>query len=387
MVIVIRNLAKFSWLAKTLRGSPNEPPLRIYQRWKNVIYEDALRKSDQIHQTFEKSSLAMTCKLDDMIELPKSQPKRTYKEDLECEMVMVKMSRCMSWLGSTDAYDEPIGSLGMMNNEVENTCPQSTSQVLPSFEEYTPPVTYLKEVEETLETPMEVEPLEKPKLEDVGLTNHNISLSSREVLSFDEPEPQPQPLPNCPSLDIILGDERGPKPPIKPHSPDSFRMKGVDNLTIHTPPSPHMASFHPKAVYGVFGMKDWRYNELVVCEMNEVSEVIHMRHFKTLSLDELRSSDFNILSDQEYSEEEAEAMTETMEQYMSKTRTDYGSGVARPKTDNKDQLELKGQFLKELRENTFSGSDNKDANEHIEKVLEIIDLFHVPNITVDQLML
>ncbi|GJS27712.1 hypothetical protein Tco_0488332 [Tanacetum coccineum] len=50
-----------------------------------------------------------------------------------------------------------------------------------------------------------------------------------------------------------------------------------------------------------------------------------------------------------------EAMAETMEQYMSKTRTDYGSGVARPKIDNKDQFELKGQFLKELRENTFSG--------------------------------
>ncbi|GJS01168.1 hypothetical protein Tco_0317676 [Tanacetum coccineum] len=105
-------------------------------------------------------------------------------------------------------------------------------------------------------------------------------------------------------------------------------------------------------------------------------------------LDELRSPDFNLLSDQEYSEEEeAEAMAETMEQYMSKTRTDYGSGVARPKIDNKDQFELKGQFLKELRENTFSGSDNEDANEHIEKVLKIVDLFHVPNITVDQLML
>ncbi|GKF65581.1 hypothetical protein Tco_0192098, partial [Tanacetum coccineum] len=80
------------------------------------------------------------------------------------------------------------------------------------------------------------------------------------------------------------------------------------------------------------------------------------RRFKTLSLDELRSPDFNLLSDQEYSEEEeAEAMAETMEQYMSKTRTDYGSGVARPKIDNKDQFELKAQFLKELRENTFSG--------------------------------
>ncbi|GJT43180.1 hypothetical protein Tco_0951895 [Tanacetum coccineum] len=65
----------------------------------------------------------------------------------------------------------------------------------------------------------------------------------------------------------------------------------------------------------------------------------------------------------QYSEEEkAEAMTETMEQYMSKTRTDYGSGVARHNIDNKDQFELKGQFIKELQEHTFSGSDNEDAN-------------------------
>ncbi|GKE26223.1 hypothetical protein Tco_1441607, partial [Tanacetum coccineum] len=111
------------------------------------------------------------------------------------------------------------------------------------------------------------------------------------------------------------------------------------------------------------------------------------RHFKTLSLDELRSPDFNLFSNQEYSEEEAETMEETMEQYMSKTRTDYGSGVARPKIEDKDNFELKGQFLMELRTNTFNGSDHEDANGHIEKVLEIVDLFHIPNITIDQVML
>ncbi|GJY39321.1 hypothetical protein Tco_0425685 [Tanacetum coccineum] len=63
---------------------------------------------------------------------------------------------------------------------------------------------------------------------------------------------------------------------------------------------------------------------------------------------------------------------ETMEQYMSKTRADYGSGVARPKIEDKDNFELKGQFLKELRTNTFSSSDHEDTNEHIEKVLEIV---------------
>ncbi|GJR51628.1 hypothetical protein Tco_1402149 [Tanacetum coccineum] len=110
---------------------------------------------------------------------------------------------------------------------------------------------------------------------------------------------------------------------------------------------------------------------------------------KTLSLDESRSPEFNLFSDlEEYSEEEvAETMAETMEQYMSKTRADYGSGIARPKIEDKDIFELKGQFLKELRDNTFSGSDHEDANEHIEKVLEIVDLFYIPNITQDQVML
>ncbi|GKB91069.1 hypothetical protein Tco_0963341 [Tanacetum coccineum] len=75
----------------------------------------------------------------------------------------------------------------------------------------------------------------------------------------------------------------------------------------------------------------------------------------------------------EYSEEEvAETMAKTMDQYMSKTRADYGSGVASPKIEDKDNFELKGQFLKELRTNTFSGLDHEDANEHIKKVLEIL---------------
>ncbi|GKF67515.1 hypothetical protein Tco_0197194, partial [Tanacetum coccineum] len=87
------------------------------------------------------------------------------------------------------------------------------------------------------------------------------------------------------------------------------------------------------------------------------------KHFKTLSLDE-----------------SVETMAETMEQYMSKIRADYGSWTARPKIEDKDSFELKGQFIKELRDNTFSGSDHEDANEHIEKVLEIVDLFHIPNI-------
>ncbi|GJV20361.1 hypothetical protein Tco_1369381, partial [Tanacetum coccineum] len=119
-----------------------------------TFVSEALRKSDQMHQTFKKSYLAMTHKLDDMIELPKSQPKKKFKDDLDCEMVMAKIPKCMSWL---DAYDEHIGIY--------------TARDLP------------------------------------GRSSHDLFLSSRGVSSIDEPEPQP--LPNFQSLDENLGDKRG----------------------------------------------------------------------------------------------------------------------------------------------------------------------------------
>ncbi|GJU19606.1 hypothetical protein Tco_1152948 [Tanacetum coccineum] len=113
------------------------------------------------------------------------------------------------------------------------------------------PVTYPDEVEETIGLLIEVEPLDETPLEYLGLNtcNHDNPLSSREIPSFDKPEPQPQPFPSFPSLEVDLENERDPKPPIKPPSPDSFMMKEVDHLTIHTSPSPHEASFHPKDMY------------------------------------------------------------------------------------------------------------------------------------------
>ncbi|GJW88559.1 retrovirus-related pol polyprotein from transposon TNT 1-94 [Tanacetum coccineum] len=64
-------------------------------------------------------------------------------------------------------------------------------------------------------------------------------------------------------------------------------------------------------------------------------------------------------------EETTKIMTETMEQYMSKTPWK----------------------LWELRKNTFSGSEHEDTNEYIEKVLEIVDLFHILEVTQDQVLL
>ncbi|GKA33062.1 retrovirus-related pol polyprotein from transposon TNT 1-94 [Tanacetum coccineum] len=72
------------------------------------------------------------------------------------------------------------------------------------------------------------------------------------------------------------------------------------------------------------------------------------RLFETLGLVETNSPEFDLFSDiEEHSEEEAiEVMTETMEQYMIKTRRDYGSGVTRTKIDGNAHFKLKGKFLK-----------------------------------------
>ncbi|GJV47086.1 hypothetical protein Tco_1437298 [Tanacetum coccineum] len=135
--------------------------------------------------------------------------------------------------------------------DAENLNQQITPQVLLSFVENTPSVTYPDEVEEITGIPIELKPLDEIPLEDLGLNtcNHNIPLSSREIPNFDEPKPQPQPLPSCPSLDISLGEERDPEPPIKRLSLNSFKMKVVNLLTSYTPPSPYLASFHPKDTY------------------------------------------------------------------------------------------------------------------------------------------
>ncbi|GJZ32083.1 ribonuclease H-like domain-containing protein [Tanacetum coccineum] len=104
------------------------------------------------------------------------------------------------------------------------------------------------------------------------------------------------------------------------------------------------------------------------------------RLFETPGLVESSSPELDLFSDiEEYSEEETiEIMTETMEQYMSKTRGNYGSGVVRPKINDKTHFELKGQYLNENRKNTFSDSKYEDANEHIEKSLRSLTYFIFP---------
>ncbi|GJV42401.1 hypothetical protein Tco_1420841 [Tanacetum coccineum] len=83
------------------------------------------------------------------------------------------------------------------------------------------------------------------------------------------------------------------------------------------------------------------------------------------------------------SEEMGEVDIETliMEQYLALNSGDIRIGVRKLEIDGNVDFEIKGQFLRELRDNTYPGNENEDAHEHVGRILEIASLFNTPNST------
>ncbi|GJU07122.1 RNA-directed DNA polymerase, eukaryota, nucleotide-binding alpha-beta plait domain protein [Tanacetum coccineum] len=79
--------------------------------------------------------------------------------------------------------------------------------------------------------------------------------------------------------------------------------------------------------------------------------------------------------------------TLTMEQYITLIRDNNRPGVVIPEIGNEVDFEIKSHFMKELRRNLFVGTDDEDAHEHVRRVLEIPDLFHIPSVTHEAIML
>ncbi|GJY53670.1 reverse transcriptase domain-containing protein [Tanacetum coccineum] len=58
----------------------------------------------------------------------------------------------------------------------------------------------------------------------------------------------------------------------------------------------------------------------------------------------------------------------TMEQYLALTRGNQAPGVVKPEIGGNVNFEIKSQFMRELREDTFSGNKNDDAHEHVDRL-------------------
>ncbi|GKA83175.1 hypothetical protein Tco_0789923 [Tanacetum coccineum] len=79
-------------------------------------------------------------------------------------------------------------------------------------------------------------------------------------------------------------------------------------------------------------------------------------------------------------------MTElVLRECMEKAQADYDSSLAKPKININARIKLSKEHLKELRNNAYSGSEEKDVIDHIAKVLEILDSIKIPNVDTDRL--
>ncbi|GKD40833.1 hypothetical protein Tco_1261040 [Tanacetum coccineum] len=72
--------------------------------------------------------------------------------------------------------------------------------------------------------------------------------------------------------------------------------------------------------------------------------------------------------------------TLTMEQYLTLSRENQTPGVVKLEIGGNVNFEIKSQFMRELREDTFSGNKNEDAHDHI-------GLFNIPGVSKDAVML
>ncbi|GJU66793.1 hypothetical protein Tco_1253052 [Tanacetum coccineum] len=79
--------------------------------------------------------------------------------------------------------------------------------------------------------------------------------------------------------------------------------------------------------------------------------------------------------------------TFTMEQYLALSQENQTPGVVKPEIGGNVNFEIKSQFMRELREDTFSGNKNEDAHDHIDRVLSIVGLFNIPEVSKDAVRL
>ncbi|GKC18519.1 hypothetical protein Tco_1020669 [Tanacetum coccineum] len=75
----------------------------------------------------------------------------------------------------------------------------------------------------------------------------------------------------------------------------------------------------------------------------------------------------------------------SMETFTPNDKADYYSRITSITVNGKIAYELKGKFLDDMHNNAFSRTNEKDAVEHIEYYLKIIDPIKLPNVDHDKL--
>ncbi|GJV46629.1 hypothetical protein Tco_1431165 [Tanacetum coccineum] len=75
----------------------------------------------------------------------------------------------------------------------------------------------------------------------------------------------------------------------------------------------------------------------------------------------------------------------SVETFTPNDKANYYFGITSITVNEKNAYELKGKFLDDLHNNAFSGTNRKDADEHIEYYLKNINPIKLPNVDHDKL--
>ncbi|GKA18518.1 hypothetical protein Tco_0698433 [Tanacetum coccineum] len=76
-----------------------------------------------------------------------------------------------------------------------------------------------------------------------------------------------------------------------------------------------------------------------------------------------------------------------MEQYLALSRENQAPSVVKQEIEGNVNFEIKSQFMRELREDTFFENKNEDAHDHVDRVLNIVRLFNIPGVSKDAVLL
>nr|GEV14649.1 hypothetical protein [Tanacetum cinerariifolium] len=79
--------------------------------------------------------------------------------------------------------------------------------------------------------------------------------------------------------------------------------------------------------------------------------------------------------------------TLTMEQYLALSQENQAPGVVKQEIRGNVNFDIKSQFMRELKEDTFSRNKNEDFHDHVDQVLTIVSLFNIPRVSQDTLLL
>nr|GEU48437.1 ribonuclease H-like domain-containing protein [Tanacetum cinerariifolium] len=96
---------------------------------------------------------------------------------------------------------------------------------------------------------------------------------------------------------------------------------------------------------------------------------------------------FNYLARRLDMEDDVDISTLIIKQYLALIRDDIIPGVVKLEIGNNVKFEISINFMRELRRKLFVGTDDEDAHEHVQRVLDIVDLFHFPGVIHDAVML